>query len=221
MPTEDNQPSPHNEPTEGNQQNNNLSLPSQLVLNATEGAVIINNKLILGEKLTLDLFGGKNSQIPGAINVDIIAESGIKASISELLTKLPRESIDEIIASNPQAYFIAHAAPVLKPGGLIYINATKRNPFCKLQNAETLEQLGLKVVQENAPLYPRFTNQKFARETPRFDQRGRGAGGRGERFWNSPARRVSEQINLWDSPPCSLPPAPFPLLLRNFRDSVI
>ncbi|MFM6453110.1 MAG: hypothetical protein ACKPH7_15025, partial [Planktothrix sp.] len=88
--------------------------------------------------------------IPEAINVDLIAESGIKASIDELLPKLPRQSIDEIIVSNPQAFFLEYAAPVLKPGGRIYINTTKRNPFGKLPNAETLEQLKLIVVQENA-----------------------------------------------------------------------
>lgn len=162
MPIEDEEQNPLNKATKSNQQ-------SDLILNATEAVDLINNKLILGHKITLDLCGGKNSQIPEAINVDLIAESGIKASIAELLPKLPRESIDEIIASNPQAYFLEYAATILKPGGRIYINATKRNPFSKLPNSETLEQLGLKVVQENAPLDPRFVNQKFFRETPRTD----------------------------------------------------
>lgn len=162
MPTEDNQPTPSNEPTASNQ-------PSELALNATTKAELIANKLRLGEKITLDLFGGKTSQVPEAINVDAIASSGIQASIAELLPKLPRESIDEIIASNPQAYFLEDAAPVLKPGGRIYINATKRNPFGKLPNSETLEQLRLKLVQANAPLDPRFAKQKFVRETPRGD----------------------------------------------------
>lgn len=160
MPTEDDRPTPSNEPTASNQ-------PSESTLNATAGAELIANKLVLGEKITLDLFGGKTSQVPEAINVDAIASSGIQASIAELLPKLPRESIDEIIASNPQAYFLKDAAPLLKPGGRIYINATKRNPFGKLPNSETLEQLALKIVQENAPLDPRFANQKFYRETPR------------------------------------------------------
>ena len=162
MSIEDEQQNPLNKPTESNQQ-------TDLIFNATEAVDLINNKLILCQKITLDLFGGKNSQIPEAINVDLIAESGIKASIAELLPQLPRESIDEIIASNPQAYFLEYAAPILKPGGRIYINATKRNPFRKLPNAEILEQLGLKVVQENAPLDSRFVNQKFSRETPRND----------------------------------------------------
>ncbi|HAT16100.1 MAG TPA: hypothetical protein DCS91_23430 [Microcoleaceae bacterium UBA11344] len=168
MPTED-QPTSPNEPTETAQKNDPFALSSELSLNITEGVELITNQLILGQNVTLDLFGGKTSQIPEAINVDLIAESGIKTSIAELLPKLPRQSIDQIIVSNPLAYFLEYAAPVLKPGGRIYINATKRNPFGKLPNAETLEQLGLKVVQENAPLETRFTNQKFSRETPRND----------------------------------------------------
>ena len=169
MPTEDDLSTSPNEPTEPAHKNDPLAFSSELRLNITEGVEFITDQLILGQNITLDLFGGKTSQIPEAINVDLIAESGIKTSIAELLPKLPRQSIDQIIVSNPQAYFLEYAAPVLKLGGRIYINATKRNPFGKLPNAETIEQLGLIVVQENAPLDTRFTNQKFFRETPRND----------------------------------------------------
>jgi hypothetical protein len=169
MPTEYNQPGSPNEPTETAHKNDPVALFYESKLNIIEGVELITNRLILGQNITLDLFGGKTSQIPEAINIDLIAESGIKASIAELLPKLPRQSIDEIIVSNPQAYFLEYAAPVLKPGGRIYINATKRNPFGKLPNAETLEQLELIVVQENAPLDTRFINQNFSRETPRND----------------------------------------------------
>lgn len=169
MPTEDDGLTSPNEPTEPAQKSVLLAFSSELRLNITEGVEFITDRLILGQNITLDLFGGKTSQIPEAINVDKIAESGIQTSIAELLPKLPRQSIDEIIASNPQAFFLEYAAPVLKPGGRIYINATKRNPFGKLPNTENLEQLGLIVVQENAPLDTRFTTQKFFRETPRND----------------------------------------------------
>lgn len=169
MPTEDDGLTSLNEPTEPAQKSAPLAFSSELSLNITEGVEFIKARLILGQNITLDLFGGKTSQIPEAINVDKIAESGIKASVAELLPKLPRQSIDQIIASNPQAFFLEYAAPVLKPGGRIYINATKRNPFGKLPNTETREQLGLIVVQENAPLDTRFTTQKFFRETPRND----------------------------------------------------
>ncbi len=169
MPTEDNQPTAPDEPPKSAQKNDQFALSYESNLNIIEGIELITNQLILGQNITLDLFGGKISQIPEAINVDLIAESGIKASIAEFLPKLPQQSIDQIIVSNPQAYFLEYAAPVLKIGGRIYINSTKRNPFGKLPNTEILEQLGLKVLQENAPLDTRFTNQKFVRETPRND----------------------------------------------------
>jgi filamentous hemagglutinin len=122
-----------------------------------------------GHPIVLDLFGGKTSQIPGAINVDIIAESAVRASA----TKLPFKagSVDQIIASNP--YFpkgsgatgimdwLPEAANTLKPGGQIIINATERNPYAKLPSAQTLESLGLRVVQEQEPLLPQFRNQTF------------------------------------------------------------
>jgi hypothetical protein len=169
MPTEDDRLISSNEPIEPAQKSDRFALSYESNLNIMEGIEFISNQLILGQNVTLDLFGGKTSQIPEAINVDLIAESGIKTSIAELLPKLPRQSIDQIIVSNPQAYFLEYAAPVLKPGGRIYINATRRNPFGKLPDAETLERLGLIVVQENAPLDTRFTNQKFSSETPRND----------------------------------------------------
>ena len=154
------------EPPNPGQNNLDSNQPSEpMEINAA--VELIKHKLIYGQKIILDLFCGKTSQIPKAINIDLIAESRLKGSIPELLLRLPRESIDEIIASNPQAYFLEDAAPILKPGGWIYINATKRNPFRKLPNADTLEQLGLKVIQENAPLNPRFAKQQFFRPTPR------------------------------------------------------
>lgn len=79
--------------------------------------------------------------------------------------------MSEIIASGPQAPFLEEAALVLKPGGRIYINATKGNPFGKVPDKVTkdklgssaLEQLGLRVVQERGELDSRFAEQSFFR----------------------------------------------------------
>ncbi|MDR2260956.1 MAG: class I SAM-dependent methyltransferase, partial [Azoarcus sp.] len=110
--------------------------------------------------------GGRASQLPGATNVDIIAESGIRASA----TKLPfaSGSVDEIIASNPYLDgtfnimdWLPEAANVLKPGGQLIINATVKNPYAKLPSAQTLESLGLRVLQEQGQLLPQFRNQTF------------------------------------------------------------
>ena len=119
-----------------------------------------------GGRVVLDLFGGKTSQIPGAINVDITATQGVRASA----TQLPfRAGIaDEVIASNPyipggggMMAFLPEAAQTLKPGGQLIINATQRNPFGVLPDAKALENLELRVVQENGPLLPRFESHTF------------------------------------------------------------
>jgi hypothetical protein len=148
---------------------NNSFTDRELILNLEEGVELIINNLALGETIILDLFGGKFSQVPNAINIDLMADSGIRASVADFLTKLPKNSIDEIIASNPQADFIERAATALKLGGRIYINATKGNPFGRLPNSEILDRLKLIIIQVNSPLAPRFAHQKFSRQTPRSD----------------------------------------------------
>ena len=140
-------------------------------LNPTEAVEYIANKIALGEVIVIDIFGGKISQIPNAINVDIIAESGIKAYVNDLAQIFPPNSVDEIIASSPQAPFLEQSAQILKPGGRIYINATKGNKFAKIPDPETrvklgsdaLEQLGLRLVQDRSELDPRFAQQSFFR----------------------------------------------------------
>ncbi len=141
------------------------------VLNITEGAKLVATKLALGEEIIIDIFGGKNSQIPNAINIDLVAESGIRASIKDLPKIFPPGSASEIIASGPQAPFLEEAAFVLKQGGRIYINATKGNPYGKVPDRETrsklgsevLEQLGLQVVSKDDKLDTRFAGQSFFR----------------------------------------------------------
>jgi filamentous hemagglutinin len=120
--------------------------------------------------LVLDLFGGKSSQIPGAINVDIIAEQGVRASA----TKLPfgTAAVDKVITSNPYIPktaggtlnimdWLPESARVLKPGGQIIINGTVKNPYVQLPSTQALESLGLRVIQEQGPLLPQFQNQTF------------------------------------------------------------
>ena len=57
--------------------------------------------------------------------------------------------------------FLPQAAETLKPGGQLIINATQRNPFGVLPEAQVLERLGLRVVQHNGPLMSRFENNVF------------------------------------------------------------
>jgi filamentous hemagglutinin len=122
-----------------------------------------------GNRVILDVFGGRASQIRGAINVDIVATSGVRASA----TRLPFQSgvADEIIASNPFIPgssggildFLPSVARVLKPGGRFVLNATKGNPFGKLPSDGVLKSLGLRVAQQNGPLPSRLKGLQFRR----------------------------------------------------------
>ncbi|WP_247904289.1 hypothetical protein [Pseudomonas syringae group genomosp. 3] len=124
-------------------------------------------------KPTVDLFGGKNAQTPGAINVDISADiqSGIRADARQLLFK--DDSVGEIVASNPfipkeaegnfsMMDYLPEATRVVELGGKIFINANAANPYGKLPSASDLESLGLRVVQDG-PLDSRFLGQTFLR----------------------------------------------------------
>ena len=111
--------------------------------------------------ITLDLFGGSTSQISGAINVDLRAQSGVIADVTTL--PFADESVNQIVASGPRAPFLDEASRVLKPGGRIYINATVSNRFAQLPDEGTLSSLRLRVVQEFGPLDPQFPGP-FLRE---------------------------------------------------------
>jgi ubiquinone/menaquinone biosynthesis C-methylase UbiE len=105
--------------------------------------------------VTLDLFGGRTSQIPGATNVDIIATDGIKANALEL--PFVNGSIDEIIISNPylppdgmngmtkgkvRNQLLAEINRVLTDEGVVYINTQESNPFTNSRSRE-LERSGM------------------------------------------------------------------------------
>lgn len=113
------------------------------------------------------MFGGQTSQLVGAINVDIIATEGVQAETKAL--PFANESVDEIVASGPQAGFLSEAARVLKVGGRLYINFSKGNAFGKLPDVQILKQLELAIIQLSGPLEAQFLNCRFRRTSPRPD----------------------------------------------------
>jgi RHS repeat-associated protein len=115
---------------------------------------------VASREIVLDLFGGASSQIPGAINIDIRATSGIKADVSSL--PIASESVNKVVASGPRAPFLDEASRVLKPGGRLYINYTIRNEFGQLPDEGTLAALRLRPVSIGGPLDPQFSGQSFA-----------------------------------------------------------
>ena len=50
---------------------------------------------------------------------------------------------------------------MLALGGKLTINAEANNPYARLPSVQTLENLGLRVVQEPGPLLPEFKEQTF------------------------------------------------------------
>nr|WP_318652510.1 hemagglutinin repeat-containing protein [Pseudomonas sp. PDM19] len=124
-------------------------------------------------KPTIELFGGKNAQTPGAINIDITSgiQSGIRADARSL--PLRDSSVGEIVASNPfipkseggtfsMMDYLPEATRVIEPGGKIFINSNAANPYGKLPSFSDLESLGLRVIQDG-PLDARFSGQTFLR----------------------------------------------------------
>ncbi|RCJ29408.1 hypothetical protein A6770_22000 [Nostoc minutum NIES-26] len=139
-------------------------------LNVEEARGFIAQKIASGEKITLDLFGGETSQVPGAINFDIVAKEGIRGKVADLVNIFPKNSVHEIIANGPQAEFLGEVARILKPGGRIYINANYSNRYRfgtnrgkKPPDSETLKELGLRLVQDDGSLDPRFADLEFRR----------------------------------------------------------
>ena len=125
------------------------------------------------ENITLELFGGATGQLSGAINVDIIAEQGIKADLlTDGLSFIPNNSVEEIVTFNPFIPrdaggagildYLPEAARTIKPGRQI-INGTTNNKFTKVKQSLDLESLGLRVVEKQVPLLDRFSDLTFRR----------------------------------------------------------
>jgi predicted RecA/RadA family phage recombinase len=122
---------------------------------------IQEGKFIEGVK-KIDLMGGKTSQLGGEFaNIDILAEKGIKGSVTDLDKFIKPSSIDEIICNNPQAEFLGQVSKVLKKDAEIYVNGTARNSFFNSITQEQANALGFELVSSMQPLNSRFQNLKF------------------------------------------------------------
>lgn len=122
----------------------------------------------------VDLMGGPESQLPGALNVDAQCLPGKGLKVPEgptLQTGLPRNSVSEIVCSNPQAAFLEEVGKILQPGGKFYVNYTKGNGYGLTKNpgiikpkfCDAIKNAGLEVEVAGGPLAPRFNSLKMAR----------------------------------------------------------
>ena len=127
--------------------------------------------LIPNRRIILDIFGGEYSQTRNvlrygdAINVDIIASQGVRASALTLPFK--SGSVDEIIINNPyiqgnvdsfRVTIYEEASRVLKENSTVIVNASTANPYrvapTQITNCRLVSQL---------PLDARFSNITFRR----------------------------------------------------------
>jgi hypothetical protein len=101
-------------------------------------------KVLLADSkgLHIDIFGGEASQFKKAVNVDIEANVGVRADITEGLGFIPSNSAKNITTLNPfigdrkkkfVSDILADAKRILEPGGKITIAASKGNPYVKIK----------------------------------------------------------------------------------------
>jgi hypothetical protein len=121
--------------------------------------ILLKSKELKKQPIVLELFAGEKEIVPGAINIDRIAEEGIKINFVESkLSFVPSNSVDEIITFNPfikdlpitdknMFFFLEDAARTVKPRGQIVVTGQPANAFVrKLPSEQQLEQLGLKII---------------------------------------------------------------------------
>lgn len=114
--------------------------------------------------------GGKTTQLGGDFaNIDIVAEKGIKGSVTDLDKIISPNSIDEIVCNNPfnptikdpYELFVNKSEGILKKDGILTINGQPQNGFINKLTVEKLEQAGFEVIEFKVPLKDKYKNLSF------------------------------------------------------------
>jgi RHS repeat-associated protein len=116
--------------------------------------------------IKIEPFGGKTGLLKDHINLDIVADRGIKTDLTQpipLPNNVSQAVVNNPYINNPTASIMSwlpNVAEVIKPGGKIILNGTTSNRFIDLQNVP-LEQYGLRVVSDSIPLAPEYQGLTF------------------------------------------------------------
>lgn len=103
------------------------------------------------------------------MNVDIIAEKGIKGSVTDLDKFIKPNSVDEIVCNNPYnptikdpfELYLNKAYKVLKKDGIMVINGQMKNTLFKKVSTEKCRELGFEVVECRTSLPDKYKNLSF------------------------------------------------------------
>lgn len=155
-------------------------MKNEEILNLTPSYIWKNTKLVLMEEIIdrdeylngiseLELMGGRKSIANGIVNVDLIAEEGIKGQVKELSKIMKKESCRRITVNNPYGVngltLLEVAKDLLQPGGEIMISGTLTNRdfkvLIKKKNVEVIQKLGYTFHFEIGKLDDSLKNQTF------------------------------------------------------------
>jgi hypothetical protein len=161
-------------------ENNLVNMKNVEILNLTPSYIWKNIKLVLMEEIIdrdeylngiseLELMGGRKSIANGIVNVDLIAEEGIKGQVKDLTKIMKKESCRRITVNNPYGVngltLLEVAKDLLQPGGEIMISGTLTNRdfkvLIKKKNVEMIQKLGYTFHFEIGKLDDSLKNQTF------------------------------------------------------------
>ncbi|MCB9796282.1 MAG: hypothetical protein H6741_26610, partial [Alphaproteobacteria bacterium] len=104
----------------------------------------------------LNLGSGQNP-MEGAINVDLKPAQGVDLVSDANKIGLKPGTQVEVHAVNPYGFnpVSKETARVMKPGGLLYVTGTERNPFAKVVSQQEALEAGFEIVETMSGIHPK------------------------------------------------------------------
>ena len=129
----------------------------------------IRSRIILNGISQIELMGGKKSIMNDFVNIDKIAEEGIKARIEDLNKIIKNSSCQKIMVNNPYSVngitLLEIANHLLEQDGKIIISGTLNNKYFKVltkkNNEEKIRNLGFSFYFEKGKLDQTIQHEEF------------------------------------------------------------